>query len=73
MPSKRVKRKFFRADGRPIRGRQAQFAVLAGVYRSAVSQWLSGKSPSERLDRLAKDWNPNTPAEPPASTEHQAA
>ncbi len=67
MPNKQVKRKFFRADGRPIRGRQAAFAGFANVYRSAVSQWLSGKSTSGRLDALAREWDPNAPAEAPAA------
>lgn len=52
MPTEKVKAKFRK------RGRQGAFARLAGVYPSAVSQWLKGKSPSARLDRLARNWRP---------------
>ena len=57
MPTEKVKRKFRK------RGRQRAFAQVAGVYPSAVSQWLKGKSPSARLDKLAREWNPSEHAQ----------
>jgi hypothetical protein len=57
MPTQEIKRKFSR------RGRRTEFAHLANVGLSAVSMWLSGKSPSARLDALAKAWTP-APSKP---------
>jgi hypothetical protein len=57
MPSQKVKRKFHR------RGRQASFARHAGVSRVTVCDWLRGRVTSARLDKLAREWNPNASPE----------
>lgn len=61
MASSTVKRKFFRKDGRPFRGRQRAFARWAGVSESSVSEWLRERRPypAARLERLARQWNPS--------------
>lgn len=76
MASSTVKRKFFRRDGRPFRGRKRQFVRWAAsrgerIAESSVSEWLSGKLPNApRLERLAREWNPSAApqgAEPAAA------
>ncbi len=59
MPNKKTRAKFGK------RGRQRLFARWVGVRESTVSEWLNGKLHSPRLDRMAKDWRPNVPAQNP--------